>query len=83
MTMWLWTVVALVAALLIPTVMACRGRMAERLVAAQMATALTVFALAAMSFAFDVPALMDLPLTLILLGVPGTLVIAVALERWI
>jgi multicomponent Na+:H+ antiporter subunit F len=82
-TIWLWASIALVAATLIPVVMACRGRMAERLVAVQMATALTVVALVVMSFAFDAPILMDLPLALILLGVPGTLVIAVALERWI
>lgn len=83
MTIWLWTVAGLIAAMTIPVVMACRGRMAERLIAVQMATTLTTFALAIMSFAFDAPALMDLPLTLILLGIPGTLLIAVALERWI
>lgn len=83
MTIWLWSTIALVAATAVPAAKACRGPMAERLVAVQMATALTATALVIMSFAFDVPALMDLPLTVVLLGIPGTLVIAVALERWI
>jgi multicomponent Na+:H+ antiporter subunit F len=83
MTIWLWTAIVLVAAILAPAVMACRGRMAERLVALQMATTLTAVALVVMSFAFNAPILMDLPLSLILLCIPGTLVIAVALERWI
>jgi multisubunit Na+/H+ antiporter MnhF subunit len=83
MTLWLWTVIVVVAALPVSTVMACRGRMAERLVAVQMVAGLTVMALVIMSFAFDSPMLMDLPLALILLAVPGTLVIAAALDRWI
>jgi multicomponent Na+:H+ antiporter subunit F len=82
-TIWLWTAIALIAAMFVPIVMACRGRMAERLVAVQMATTLATIALIIMSFAFDAPALMDLPLSLILLGIPGTLLFAVALERWI
>ncbi|HVY13975.1 MAG TPA: hypothetical protein VHB27_02015 [Rhodopila sp.] len=83
MTLWLWSVVAVVVAMLIPTVMACRGRMAERWVALQMGAALTVVILVIMSFAFHAAILMDLSLALVLLGVPATLVVAVALERWI
>ena len=83
MTIWLWTAIALVAAITVPVVGTCRGRMAERLIAVQMMTALTTLVLIILSFAFDAPSLMDLPLTLVLLGIPGMLLIAVALERWI
>jgi multisubunit Na+/H+ antiporter MnhF subunit len=82
-TIWLWSAIALIAAITVPVVRTCRGRMAERLVAVQMMTALTTLVLIIMSFAFDAPSLMDLPLTLVLLGIPGMLLMAVALERWI
>ena len=39
--------------------------------------------LVAMTFAFDQPSFMDLPLAMALLALPGSLLIAMFLERWL
>ena len=83
MTPWMLAVIALIPALAVPSIAAGRGGTSGRLVALQLATAITTIILALMTFAFDQSAFADLPLTLALLGLPGTLVIALFLERWL
>jgi len=74
--------IALLPALAVPLWFAQRNSLADRLVAVQLATIITSVALALMSFAFDQPSLVDLPLTLAFLSLPGTLLLAIFLERW-
>ena len=83
MTPWMLAVLALLPALAVPVLHACRGGTAQRLVALQLATAITTLILVLMTFAFDQDAFADLPLTLALLTLPGTLAIALFLERWL
>lgn len=83
MTAWMLAVLALLPAAAIPVLMACRGHVAARLVAVQLAGAVTSLILVLMTFAFDQPAFVDLPLCLALLSVPGTLAMALFLERWL
>lgn len=82
-TAWMLAVLALVPALAIPVLHACRGGTAQRLVALQLATSVTTLILVLMTFAFDQSAFADLPLTLALLTLPGTLAIVLFLERWL
>jgi multicomponent Na+:H+ antiporter subunit F len=74
---------ALLPALAVPVFVACRGSTLGRLVAAQLATAITSLILVLLSFAFDQPSFVDLALTLGLLSFPGTLVMTLFLERWV
>ena len=83
MTPWMLAVLALLPALAVPVIAACRGEVAGRLVAVQLATSLTAAILVLMTFAFDQSSFVDLPLTLELLALPGTLVMALFLERWL
>jgi multisubunit Na+/H+ antiporter MnhF subunit len=76
-------VLALVPALAIPVIAPFRGEVAGRLVAVQLATSLTTMILVLMTFAFDQSSFVDLPLALALLALPGTLVMALFLERWL
>lgn len=80
---WLWATVALLPPFALAALMALRGPMAGRLVAAQLASAVAVPVLVAMSYAFDQPSEVDLALSLVLLTLPGTLLMAVFLERWL
>ena len=80
---WLLALAALVPAFAVPAAMAMRGRIGSRLMAAQLATSVAMLALVAMSFAFDLPSIIDLPFTLVLLSLPGTLVMTLFLERWL
>lgn len=83
MTVWMIATIALVPPLAVPLTLACRGTLANRLVAVQFAASLAVQLLVLMTFAFDQSAFMDLPLTLALLALPGTLAMALFLERWL
>ncbi|WGR93118.1 monovalent cation/H+ antiporter complex subunit F [Bradyrhizobium sp. ISRA443] len=85
MSAWLATVIGLLLALPVPFYLALRGDSdsADRLVALLLATSIALLALVAMSFAFDQPSFMDLPLMLSLLSLPGTLIFAQFLERWL
>ena len=76
-------VLAMLPALALPIGVACRGSTANRLVAVQLATAVASMVLALMTFAFDQSSFIDLPLCLALLSLPGTLLIALFLERWL
>ena len=84
MNAWLLASLALLPALAAPVFIACRsGSAATRLVAVQLATSLTTIILILMTFAFDQGSFIDLPLTLALLTLPGTLAMALFLERWL
>ncbi|MFC0410136.1 monovalent cation/H+ antiporter complex subunit F [Roseomonas elaeocarpi] len=80
---WMLALLALLPAFALSAAMALRGSVGARLVAAQLASSVAVLALVTMSFAFDQSSLLDLPLTLVLLSLPGTLVMALFLERWL
>ncbi len=83
MTPWMLATLALVPALAVPAVAACRGSTAGRLVAVQLATAVAVLMLVLMTFAIDQSSFVDLALTLTLLTLPGTLIMALFIERWL
>lgn len=74
---------ALLPAFAVPVLVALRGGASGRLVAVQLATSLAASVLTLMTFAFDQSAFIDLPLALALLSLPGTLVMALFLERWL
>jgi multisubunit Na+/H+ antiporter MnhF subunit len=81
---WLAASLALLPALAIPVFKACQSRStATRLVAVQLATSLTTLILILMTLAFDQSSFIDLPLTLAFLALPGTLAMALFLERWL
>ncbi len=63
MTSWMMATVALIPALAIPALAACRGSTAERMVAVQLATSVAVLILVPMTFAFDQSAFADLAAT--------------------
>ncbi len=83
MNAWLLAALALLPALAWPLWVACRSGTANRLVAVQLASTLTGLMLALLSFGFDQSSFVDLPLCLALLSLPGTLLFAVFLERWL
>lgn len=83
MTPWLIATLAMLPAFVVPAIAACRGHVAGRLVAVELATAVAALLLMLMSFAFDQSAFIDLALTLVLLTLPGTLTLALFLERWL
>lgn len=82
-TPWLAAIIALLPPLAVPLWIALRGDLCSRLVAVQLGSILTSLLLVLMSFAFDQSSLIDLPLTLTLLSLPGTLMMAMFLERWL
>ena len=73
----------LTPALTLPLFVAFRGRTGDRLIAVQVAAAVSTLILVLMSFAFDQTSYIDLALTLVLLSWPGTLILAQFLERWL
>lgn len=80
---WLLASLALLPPFAVAIVMAGRGNVPSRLVAFEMAVSLAVILLMTLDFAFDQASSIDLALTLALLGLPGTLVIALFAERWL
>ena len=80
---WLATALALVPPLLFTTIAAARTTVRYRLVAVEMATSLTIIMLVVLSFAFDQASSIDLALTVALLTLPGTLLLALFEERWL
>jgi multisubunit Na+/H+ antiporter MnhF subunit len=83
MTPWMLATIAMLPAFAVPVVIACRGGTKTRFIAVQLASSLAAQILILMTFAFDQSAFVDLPLTLALLTLPGTLIMALFLERWI
>ncbi|HVW54454.1 MAG TPA: monovalent cation/H+ antiporter complex subunit F [Rhizobiaceae bacterium] len=80
---WLAASLALLPPFAAAVVMAGRGDVPSRLVAFEMAVSLAAILLVTFDFAFDQASSIDLALTLTLLGLPGTLVIALFAERWL
>lgn len=83
MTPWMLALLALIPAVAIPVGMALHGATAHRLVAVQLAQALATLVLLLMTFVFDQSSFVDLGLTLALMSLPGTLMMAIFLERWL
>jgi multicomponent Na+:H+ antiporter subunit F len=80
---WLTAALALLPPLF-TAVIACGTRtIPRRFVAVEFASSLAVLMLIALSFAFDQASSIDVALTLALLTLPGTLVLALFTERWI
>lgn len=80
---WLAAAIAMLVALVFPLWTTLHGGIAQRVVAMQMVSVVTAWALVALSLAFGQPSFLDLALTLGLLSLPGTLVFALVLERWL
>ena len=83
MTPYLLAMVMCLPALAVPLWTAATGRLPDRFVAVQLATNVVVLLLVVASFAFDQDSLIDLPLTLVVLSLPGTLMFALFIERWL
>jgi multisubunit Na+/H+ antiporter MnhF subunit len=82
-TPWLLASLGLIPPLLVAVAVAGTGEIGRRFVATALASSLAIFVLLALSFAFDQPSSVDLALTLALLTLPGTLVLALFVERWL
>jgi multisubunit Na+/H+ antiporter MnhF subunit len=82
-TPWLAACFGLLAVLAGAALASCRGTFTQRVVGLQLATIVTTLLLAAMTYAFGQPALIDLALGLALLGPPGALLLALFVERWL
>jgi multicomponent Na+:H+ antiporter subunit F len=83
MTIWLLAGIAMLPPLLAPLWAAIRGDLVNRLVAIQLASAVTSLILVLMNFAFDQSSEIDLPITLSILSLPGTVMLTLFLERWL
>jgi hypothetical protein len=80
-----WGVAAMgfTAALALPVSFAAFRGTLERFLALQLATSLATLVLVLLTFTFDQPSFTDLPLCAALLNLPGGLLIALVLERWL
>mgnify|MGYP001276383291 FL=1 len=81
--LWLAASIALILPFTLAAIAMWRGPVAGRLAAVQLASVVAVLLLAAMDFAFDHPAAIDIALSLALLSLPGTLLYALFQERWL
>lgn len=81
--LWIAAFCALVPPFGFAVAAALRGTIAQRFAGMQLATALGVFLTVLLTFAIDQPSSIDLAITLVLLGLPGSLLIAVFVERWL
>lgn len=82
-TPWLIAAAALLPPFLAAALAAGRLAVASRLVAIEFASSLAIMLLITLSFAFDQASSIDLALTVALLSLPGTLVLALFVERWL
>lgn len=78
---WGTAALAMLPPLVVAWWCAARGAPGERAASLQLASLLTVLLLTLLTFAADQPALIDLPLALALLGMPGAVLFATFLER--
>jgi multisubunit Na+/H+ antiporter MnhF subunit len=83
MTVWLLAALTMSLPLVAPLWVAISGDLVNRLIAVQFGSAVSSLVLVLMSFAFDQTSLIDLPITLSLLSLPGTLMLTLFLERWL
>jgi multicomponent Na+:H+ antiporter subunit F len=82
-TIWTAAILALMPPFTLAVMLAWRGSPSQRFAAYQFAGTVTVLILTLMAFATDQASITDLALTLVLLSLPGTMLLAVFLERWI
>jgi len=80
---WLVASLALLPPFVVAVAMAGRGALASRLVAFELAASLGTILFVSLDFAFDQSWSIDLALTFALLALPGTLVLALFVERWL
>jgi len=80
---WMAALLALLPPLAVPVWVGLRARTGDRLAAVQMGSVLAALMLVLTSFVFDQPSYLDLALTLTFLSLPGTLLLAHFLERWL
>jgi multicomponent Na+:H+ antiporter subunit F len=80
---WLVAAVLLLPPLLVAVLAAARGPIHVRLIAVELATSLAIVLLIVLSFAFDQASSIDLALTLAVLTMPGTMLLALFQERWL
>jgi multicomponent Na+:H+ antiporter subunit F len=80
---WLIASIALLPPLSVAIVCCGVGAIHLRLIAVELATSLAVVFLIMLSFAFDQASSIDLALSLALLTLPGTLILALFQERWL
>ena len=83
MTAWTVAFVLLLPAFAVPVMAALRGGTADRLAAVPLAGGVATMLLALTTFVFDQSSFIDIALCLALLTLPGTLVLALFLERWL
>ena len=83
MTDWMLATVALLPPFAVAVLASCRDRTGSRLVAVQLASSVATAVLMLMMFSFDQSSFTDLPLCLALLTLPGTLLMAIVVERWL
>jgi len=83
MNAWWVSAVALAVPLGLPLAVVGRGSSAARFVALQLISSLTMLVLIALSFALGQSSFIEVPLALALLTLPGTLLLALFLERWL
>ncbi len=80
---WTLAALALLPALFAAVFAAGCLSIPQRLIAVQLATSLSILLLIVLSFAFAQPSSIDLALSIALLTLPGTLLLALFLERWL
>ncbi|TXM67278.1 hypothetical protein FV226_22255 [Methylobacterium sp. WL12] len=83
MTIWTAAILALLPPFALAVALAGSGTPGRRFAAYQLAGSVTVLILTLLAFATDQASITDLALTLVLLNLPGTMLFAVVLERWI
>lgn len=80
---WLFASLLLLPPLLVAVAAAGIRAIHLRFIAVELVTSLATALLIALSFAFDQPSSIDLALTLALLTLPGTMLLALFQERWL
>ena len=80
---WTLACIAMLPALAVPVFAGLRGSVAYRIAGLQLTASVATLLLALLTFALDEPSFMDLSLCLALLSMPGTLLLAHFLERWL
>ncbi len=83
MNVWLIATGVLLAALLPCAIVAFRGAAMDRLIAVELAGTITTLLILTLAQGLGRPSIFDLALALAALSVPGTLVYAHFLERWL
>lgn len=83
MSVWWISSLALSIAAAVPAVLAGIGRTATRFVALQLLGSVASLILITLCFALDQSSCIDLPLALAFMSLPGVLVCALFLERWL